>query len=57
MVPTAFTFMDAPGRPCQPHNAPFFDMITLPPPSMLVVAFAFKIGFVTQGVGLLNVVK
>ena len=49
--------MDTPGYPRQPLNAPFFDMTTLPPPSMIVVVFALRIGFLSHGVGLLNVVK
>ena len=45
------------GIPIQPLHALNFDMITLPPASMLVVGYARIIGFVSQGVGLFEVFK
>ena len=45
------------GIPIQPLQALNFDMITLPPTSMLVIGHARIIGFVSQGVGLLDLVK
>jgi hypothetical protein len=45
------------GIPIQPLYALNFDMLTLPPASMLVVGYARIIGFVSQGVGLFEVFK
>ena len=43
------------GIPIQPLYALNFDMLTLPPASMLVVGYARIIGFVSHGVGLFEV--